>query len=1001
MALQKAMVPIDLSGSIDTKTDQKLVLPTNLVELENGVFTRGSVVTKRYGYDALGTEVLDGTALPTGEALTSLEDELLAFGSNKLYSYASGLTKWIDRGGFRSVDATSADIIRNENEQSATDSAESNGIIVYAWEDTSGGIRASVVDSGNDVVILEDVQLTNSGTLPRCVAQGKNLTVLYVDTVSGSIIKSRQINTDNPQNFATAKSVASDISTGISIFDVHQYDTTADDSAVLAYADNSNTLRVCYITNTGEQGTLANGFPNIVTISTQPEDAISIYADKATATDIYVAVSKNSDSSGLKVFRLDTDLSTTANTASGDATEIKRIGMVYNSAGNLDVYYEHSAAQTYNHLLNLRVYDTSANSIGSATVVMRSVGLVSRPFLYNGTSYIFVLHESSLQPTYFLIDSSGLVLAKFKQSSAGALPTRPVPSSWINISSGIFELPVQVTTRLESRDNDIYGLKGLARIKADFVGGRTFLNKELGKVLVLGGGFLSQYDSQVIDELGFHIFPENVTSGTATSGGSLADGTYSYKVIYVYQDAKGHIHRSAPSVAKSQAASGGGSSINTITIPTLRITDHANVTIEVYRTVAAGTVYYKIGTVANDTSADTVSFADNGAINDTNLVAKENLYTTGGILENISPPAISVLGTFGQRMFAVSSENPNVLHFSKQQIGNNAIDYSDTFTITVPEAKEITGLQAMDEKLIIFEEDRIFAMTGAGPTTTGDQNDFSDPALITSDAGCSEPRSLVLIPQGIMFQSNKGIYLLNRSLETVYVGAPVEAFNNQIITSAELLQDQNQVRFLSSDGTTLVYDYFFNKWSTFSDHQGSGATVWVKTGNYVYLRTNGEVWQQSLNYTDNGARFPLKLTTAWIKTNNIQGLQRCRKAFVLGDYKSKHNLRVQVGFDYQQSFQETHNFNYSSDLGIQNFGDENPFGSEVFGGGTSEVADGVYQFRMNLGKQKCESIRFSIADGEDSGSTAPEIGQSYSISNLMLEVGIKPTGMKLPQQKLV
>ena len=122
-----------------------------------------------------------------------------------------------------------------------------------------------------------------------------------------------------------------------------------------------------------------------------------------------------------------------------------------------------------------------------------------------------------------------------------------------------------------------------------------------------------------------------------------------------------------------------------------------------YRTVAAGTVYYKIGTVANDTSADTVSFADNGAINDTNLVAKENLYTTGGILENISPPAISVLGTFGQRMFAVSSENPNVLHFSKQQIGNNAIDFSDTFTITVPEAKEITGLQAMDEKLIIFD----------------------------------------------------------------------------------------------------------------------------------------------------------------------------------------------------------------------------------------------------------------------------------------------------------
>ena len=56
---------------------------------------------------------------------------------------------------------------------------------------------------------------------------------------------------------------------------------------------------------------------------------------------------------------------------------------------------------------------------------------------------------------------------------------------------------------------------------------------------------------------------------------------------------------------------------------------------------------------------------------------------------------------------------------------------------------------------------------------------------------------------------------------------------------------------------------------------------------------------------------------------------------------------------------------------------------------------------MNLGTQKCESIRFTIEDGEDSASTAPDVGQSYSVSNLMLEIGMKPNGMKLPSQKLV
>mgnify|MGYP007000432833 len=44
MPLQKALVPIDLSGSLDTKTDEKLVLSSKLVELENAVFTKGKSV---------------------------------------------------------------------------------------------------------------------------------------------------------------------------------------------------------------------------------------------------------------------------------------------------------------------------------------------------------------------------------------------------------------------------------------------------------------------------------------------------------------------------------------------------------------------------------------------------------------------------------------------------------------------------------------------------------------------------------------------------------------------------------------------------------------------------------------------------------------------------------------------------------------------------------------------------------------------------------------------
>ena len=59
MTLQKQLVSVDLSGGIDTKTDEKLVLPSSLVELENGVFTVGSSITKRNGYSKLEDMSMD------------------------------------------------------------------------------------------------------------------------------------------------------------------------------------------------------------------------------------------------------------------------------------------------------------------------------------------------------------------------------------------------------------------------------------------------------------------------------------------------------------------------------------------------------------------------------------------------------------------------------------------------------------------------------------------------------------------------------------------------------------------------------------------------------------------------------------------------------------------------------------------------------------------------------------------------------------------------------
>ena len=116
------------------------------------------------------------------------------------------------------------------------------------------------------------------------------------------------------------------------------------------------------------------------------------------------------------------------------------------------------------------------------------------------------------------------------------------------------------------------------------------------------------------------------------------------------------------------------------------------------------------------------------------------------------------------------------------------------------------------------------------------------------------------------------------------------------------------------------------------------------------------------------------------------GSQRCRRALVLGDYKSNHTLEARVSYDFREYSNELHSFDFRTASGQTEFGDDALFGDTTYGG----TSDGVYQFR------KCDSVRFEFAD-----TVSSDPGQAYSISNLMLEIGLKTTPMKLPAMKSI
>jgi hypothetical protein len=170
----------------------------------------------------------------------------------------------------------------------------------------------------------------------------------------------------------------------------------------------------------------------------------------------------------------------------------------------------------------------------------------------------------------------------------------------------------------------------------------------------------------------------------------------------------------------------------------------------------------------------------------------------------------------------------------------------------------MTALAPMDDKIIIFKQNAIYYINGAGPDNLGSTavgcslGNYSQPTFITSVVGCTNQQSIVLTPRGLMFQSDKGIWLLGLDLSTEYIGAPVEAYNSSTVTSAFVIPQTNFVLFTLSSGITLMYDYFYGQWGEFINVPAISATLYQ--GLHTYINKFGQVFQENPGVYLDGAK---------------------------------------------------------------------------------------------------------------------------------------------------
>jgi hypothetical protein len=713
-------------------------------------------------------------------------------------------------------------------------------------------------------------------------------------------------------------------------------------------------------------------------------------------------------------------------------------------------------------------------TVSSAAVVARGIGLASKAFSVDGTTYFLAAYQSPFQPTYFLVngtsslDTSPVIAAKLAYENGNGYLTLGLPS--VSITNGnvaqvayLYKdlIEAQAPSGIESINlsaPQVYSQTGV-NLSTFTVGTQDIDSAEIGSNLNLTGGFLWMYDGYLPVEQNFFLWPDSVevttsasysvaptgttttgsnvltamssTSGiglgmavsgtgvpadqfvtaigttTVTFGPGVASGNnsaetitltgnittaqqYYYQVIYDWTDNQGNEQRSAPSIPVTITTTG-STSINTLNIPTLRLTyKTANpAKIRIYRWSTAEQVYYEVTSITqplmNDTTVDSVTFID--GFTDNAIVGNNIIYTTGGVVEDVNGPASNIMTLFDTRLWLVDAEDPNLLWYSKQVIEGTPVEMSDLFTLYVApntgtsfSTGGITGLAPMDDKIIMFKKDAIYYMNGTGPDNTGSNSQYSQPIFVTSTVGCTNQQSIVLMQNGLMFQSDKGIWLLGRDLSTQYIGAAVEEFNSSVVNSAINVPAQNQIRFTLNTGQTLMYDYYYQQWGTFSDVPAVSSCIFESL--HTFINQYGSVYQEQPGvYLDGSNPVLMNFTTSWFDLAGLQGYQRLNFFYILGQYYSPHKLQYSIAYDYNSSPSQSNVIqptNFSSAVPSSYGVPSAPFGAKT----------NVEQWRVFAAQQRCESFQLSMQELFDP-TLGTSAGFGLTISGLNLVVSVK------------
>jgi hypothetical protein len=483
----------------------------------------------------------------------------------------------------------------------------------------------------------------------------------------------------------------------------------------------------------------------------------------------------------------------------------------YIAANGDQVIYEHSdnldvEPAPWNHVITKRV----RGSVTTDVVWARGQWLASKPVLLSGTQwYVMTGFEDDgialatsfqargVQRTYNLRDASdGSVVGQALSEEAGGIWNNTASPTAANLGdqsvakiAAAYVVGSKIYTAAMMASGSLLDLS-VGSIAWDFAATYGLPVQALGRCLVPGGIPVIFGHMESVREVTPLDFPNYITA-------SAAANLYTVAVCYRFTSPDGTFWRSAPLVGTLSIANGA-----TITVPTLRnLLPGTQAVIEWYAGSAGVAFLQEVKD--NNPAANSITFTFTSAAA---LVTDEQLYTTGGALDNAPLPPCKHVAVFQNRAILAGTPEKDIIWVSQEFRAQAGLQFNADLNSTwIKGAGEVSALADCGLFLAMFRKDATALISGPGPDGNATGNFV--PQTIDVRETTDNFRGILSAERGAYFQANDGLIYQLQGANVVPVYAGMQLHQGERVIATALNGTAAQAWFLTNGGVIMVLDY--------------------------------------------------------------------------------------------------------------------------------------------------------------------------------------------------